>query len=97
MKNKFLLLGAAIILSTSNFFAANLTSNKVNTIAASADVATKLTAEDIYVYLSDYGIQAVQIWQISGTENYGAVDCKGLRWVVYVSNGIITGHDEVDG
>jgi hypothetical protein len=94
MKNKFLLLVAAITLSTSGLFAANLSSNKVNAIAIHADATTKLTSEDIYVYLSDNGIQAVQIWQISGTENYGASDIKGIRYTVYVQNGIITGWDQ---
>jgi hypothetical protein len=95
MKNKFLLFAAAITLSTSGLFAANLNSNKINTIAVQADATTKITSEDIYVYLSDHGVEATQIWQISGSENYGAIDVKGVRWIVYVENGIVGGMDEM--
>jgi hypothetical protein len=96
MKNKFLLLAAALVLSTTATFATNntveTTDNGVSAVAPKSEDMIVLIRQ----YMSAHDICCTYICQQQGTTNYLVKDTYGLSYIVYVSDGVIIGHDEVD-
>ncbi|MBI3510662.1 MAG: hypothetical protein HY064_08355 [Bacteroidetes bacterium] len=97
MKNKFLLLAAAVLLSLSPVLAGTNTAPKKS---ASIDNTTSycgVTAQQIYDYMLSHGITIKSIETIPGSCNVYVYDVNNIKYIVYISNGVITGYDVVNG
>lgn len=96
MKNKFLLLLAATVLSVSAAFATSISTispliNKVKDVSITKDMYG-----DVVAYMDAHDIAVVSGYQIEGTENYHVTDTYGLNYIVYIENGVVKGMSEVD-
>lgn len=97
MKNKFLLLAAALILSTATF-AINQVSASNSCIVVSEDESKPEldVFEQIRIYMNNYDIAIVYVCPEQGTTNYFAKDTYGIWYRVYNVNGIWNGYEQVD-
>lgn len=97
MKNKFLLLVAALVLSTTTTFASNPATYAQNASdVVNGSKGGEVTPEAVRAYLASYNIMAAYVCPESGTSNYMAKDVDGNWYRVYVSNGVIIIHEQVD-
>jgi hypothetical protein len=95
MKNKFLLLVAALVLSTTVTFASNTAQNSP---ASDATVATRRDdmITKVKEYMNDQGVMVVYVTEELGTQNYLVKDSLGKWYRVYVCENVITGFDDFD-
>jgi hypothetical protein len=96
MKNKFLLLVAAIVMSVSTAFASNMSAispiaNKAKETSVSTDMYNQVVA-----YMNSQDIAIVSGYPLPESENYHVTDTFGLNYVVYIQCGLIKGMQEVD-
>jgi hypothetical protein len=96
MKNKFLLLVTALVISTTVTFASNKITGSDSGIVTYATNATSETTEIVHDYMVSQNIMPAYITRDAGTSNYRVKDCDGVWYIVYIDNGVIRGHEEVD-
>jgi hypothetical protein len=94
MKNKFLLLSAAILFAFTPMHAGAAKTEVKSSITVTIGKTASL--DQVQQYMSDYGIIIVGMSTITGTENVYARDDKGSTYIIYISNGIWNGWDHVD-
>ena len=96
MKNKFLLLVTALVLSTTAAFASNQTTlSNLNTIVA-RESKTGVTQDEVRIYMASFNIIASFVGEESGTANYLVKDVDGNWYRVYVCEAGFAGWDQVD-
>ncbi|HET6992392.1 MAG TPA: hypothetical protein VFJ43_13750 [Bacteroidia bacterium] len=99
MKNKFLLLSAALFIASTPMLAGSA-SNEFNsknaTITIDAKEIKAITLQEVQQYMAQFGFQIVQITTIDQSENVYAMDINGKNFIIYVVNGVPTGWDQVD-
>jgi hypothetical protein len=94
MKNKFLLLSAAILFAFTPMHAGTAKAEVKSKI--SLTITKVVTIGQVQQYMSDYGIMIVGMATITGTENVYARDDKGYNYIIYVTDGVPTMWDHVD-
>lgn len=95
MKNKFLLLVAALVLSTTATFATPLSLSL--TIDETASNGSKVDMiELVRQYMDSHDICCLYIAQEQGTTNYLVKDTFGIWYRVYTDGASINGHSEID-
>ncbi|CAN5898894.1 hypothetical protein BH11BAC7_BH11BAC7_34320 [soil metagenome] len=95
MKNKFLLLVAVLVISTTSF-AANLP-NSTNTSVITIDTArSNDMIAKVKEYMSDQGLMIIYVEQEAGTSNYLVNDIFGRWFRVYTCETVVIGWDQVD-
>lgn len=97
MKNKFLLLAAALVLSTTTFASNQAPLSNTNTVDVDATASkNQVTVEDVRDYMESFNIMACFIGEEPGTSNYLVKDYYGVWYRVYVSSELIGGYQQVD-
>lgn len=97
MKNKFLLLAAALVLSTTTVFATS--QSQASTLNPETEVQGQRTGDmtsQIKEYMADRGVTVVFIIEEQGTQNYIVRDVLDVWYRVYTCDGVIYGADEFD-
>ncbi len=96
MKNKFLLLATALVLSTTATFASNnFAISNLGMSVSETDTKSDMI-EQVRSYMLSYNIEAVYICEEAGTSNYLGKDSDGIWYRVFVQNGIVVGMSEAD-
>lgn len=96
MKNKILLLAAALVLSTTASFASNQTiPSTIGMEVSNTDLKLDMI-EQVRLYMESYNIIAVYICEEPGTTNYLVKDTDGIWYIVYVTETTINRWDQVD-
>jgi hypothetical protein len=95
MKNKFLLLVAALVLSTASFATTPSNFSSIGT-----EVTTQGTKDDmcemVRQYMESQQISVIYVAPEPGTQNYLVKDVYGMWYRVYVIAGIIEHYEQID-
>ncbi|MEO5645173.1 MAG: hypothetical protein ABIQ40_05850 [Bacteroidia bacterium] len=95
MKNKFLLLVAVLVISTTSF-ATNLP-NSTNTSVITTDATRSIDMiAKVKEYMNDQGFIIIYVEQEAGTSNYLVNDIVGRWFRVYTCETVVIGWDQVD-
>jgi hypothetical protein len=96
MKNKFLLLAATLILSTTTTFATAQVQNGTGSGITAPTSRQDDMLVQVKVYMEDQGIVVVYVTEELGSTNYLVKDGFGKWYRVYVCNQAIIGWGEID-
>ena len=94
MKTKFLLLATVTLLSFSQVNANNGHKDAIAKNTATAQDYCGVTDKQICQYMAEFGYYVISLSPIQGSCNVYAKTTVGKNFIVYISNGIITGYDE---
>lgn len=96
MKNKLILFSALLVLATTPVLA---TSSSLPANTKSIVITTSVSGislGEVQAYMEGFGIKIVGMSTIEGSENVLARSDKGINYLIYVSEGIIVGWEQVD-
>jgi hypothetical protein len=97
MKNRTLLIVAALLFAITPMVAGiTATSTNLATDSKSASYCG-VSADEIYSYMSRQNIQVTSIMPITDSCNVIVKASSGKLYIVYISDGIIEGHEEWNG
>jgi hypothetical protein len=96
MKNKFLLLVVAFVLSTTTIFATTPSTFSPIGTETSGQGTKDDMCEMVRQYMESQQISVTHVAPEPGTQNYLVKDVYGIWYRVYTQEGYILGYDEID-
>lgn len=96
MKNRTLLLAAALLFAISPLLAGNTVTSETQPNQIVAPTQCNINYDQIYSYLLQQGYVATAFSDIEGSCNVLAKTSIGKVIIVYVEDGVILGHEDND-